>query len=243
MKHKIKGDIISWNSSIWDFNNKMRNIKEDETIELEINSYGGDVFAGIDLMNTLRAHKGEVIITITGIAASAASVICMGADKIRMYSNTQMMIHNAWTFARGNAKQLRKVADDLEVIGESVLASYTHRLDAKTAKKLLDEETYLSAKKAIELGLADEIVDVDAEEVESDVFKDEAEKFNNAIKAISATSSPVEGEDEEIANLKQQMAQMQTQIENLSNQSNQIKEEPTPVEPTKPTNKRKGFLF
>ena len=225
MKHKIKGDIASWNSSIYDFNYKMRNIKEDETIELEINSYGGDVFAGIDLMNTLRGHKGEVIITITGIAASAASVICMGADKIRMYSNTQLMVHNAWTFARGNAKQLRKVADDLEVIGESVLASYTHRLDAKTATKLLDEETYLSAKKAVELGLADEIVDVDAEEVESDVFKDEAEKFNNSIKELSASSSSVE-DNEELSAMKQQMQNMQNEILNLKNQQ---KEEPTPT--------------
>lgn len=238
MKHKIKGDIASWNSSIYDFNYKMRNVKEDEKIELEINSYGGDVFAGIDLMNTLRGHKGEVIITITGIAASAASVICMGADKIRMFSNTQMMIHNAWTFARGNAKQLRKVADDLEVIGESVLASYTHRLDAKTATKLLDEETYLSAKKAIELGLADEIVDADAEEVESDVFKDEAEKFNNSIKELSSPSSTAE-DNEELSIMKQQMQTMQNELEQIKNQQ---KQEPTP-EPQQVVAKRKGFLF
>lgn len=108
MKHKITGDISSWNGTIYDFKNKMRNIKADEDIELEINSYGGDVFAGIDIMNTLRAHKGNVTLTITGIAASAASIIAMGADKIRMFSNTQLMIHNAWTIVAGNAKELRK---------------------------------------------------------------------------------------------------------------------------------------
>ncbi|MFS0822167.1 head maturation protease, ClpP-related [Bacillus sp. 1P02SD] len=183
MKHKIKGDIISWNSSIWDFNYKMKSVKEDEDIELEINSYGGDVFMGIDIMNTLRGHKGNVTITITGIAASAASIICMGADKIKAYSNTQLMLHNAWTYAVGNAKKLRKVADDLDSIGESVLASYTHRIDADEAKKLLDEESYLSASKALEKGLIDEIVDAEPEEVESEIFQNKAKEFNNKIVA------------------------------------------------------------
>ena len=235
MKHKIKGDIISWNSSIWDFNYKMKSIKEDEDIELEINSYGGDVFLGIDLMNTLRGHAGKVTITITGIAASAASIIAMGADTIRMYSNTQLMVHNAWTYAAGNAKELRKIADDLESIGESVLASYTHRVDEKTVAKLLDEETYLSATKAKELGFVDEIIDAKAEEVESEIFSNKAEQFNNS---ITAPSSTVEGNREllnEINNLKTQVADLQTKL-------NESKEEPTePVQ--KVAAHRKGFFF
>ena len=235
MKHKIKGDIISWNSSIWDFNYKMQSIKEDEDIELEINSYGGDVFLGIDLMNTLRGHAGKVTVTITGIAASAASIIAMGADTIRMYSNTQLMVHNAWTYAAGNAKELRKIADDLESIGESVLASYTHRVDETTVKKLLDEETYLSASKSKELGFIDEIVDAKAEEVESEIFSNKAEQFNNS---ITAPSSTVEGNEEllnEINNLKSQVANLQTKLD-------EQKEEPK--EPTsKVAAKRKGFFF
>ncbi|MGN7397557.1 ATP-dependent Clp protease proteolytic subunit [Peribacillus frigoritolerans] len=85
MKHKIKGDIINWNSSIWDFIYQMKSIKEDEDIDLSVNSYGGDAFLGIDICNTLKDHKGLVTVTITGMAASAASVICMGADKIRAH--------------------------------------------------------------------------------------------------------------------------------------------------------------
>lgn len=236
MKHKIKGDIISWNSSIWDFNYKMKSIKEDEDIELEINSYGGDVFLGIDLMNTLRGHAGKVTITITGIAASAASIIAMGADTIRMYSNTQLMVHNAWTYAAGNAKELRKIADDLESIGESVLASYTHRVDEETVKKLLDEETYLSASKAKELGFIDDIVDVKAEEVESEIFSNKAKEFNNS---ITTSSSTVEGNEEllkEINSLKTQMADLQTKL-------NESKEEPLEPKPPKVAAKRKGFFF
>src|SRR5690554_5251534 len=153
MKHKIKGDIISWNSSIWDFNYKMRNIKEDEDIELEINSYGGDLFLGIDICNTLKGHKGKVTITITGIAASAASLICMGADHIKAHSNTMMMVHNAWTYAAGNAKELRKVADDLEKMSLSATKSYTHRINEDTIKKLMDEETFLTAAECLKYGL------------------------------------------------------------------------------------------
>lgn len=237
MKHKIKGDIISWNSSIWDFNYKMKSIKEDEDIELEINSYGGDVFLGIDLMNTLRGHSGKVTVTITGIAASAASIIAMGADTLRMYSNTQLMVHNAWTYAAGNAKELRKIADDLESIGESVLASYTHRVDEATVKKLLDEETYLSASKSKELGFIDEIVDAKAEEVESEIFSNKAEQFNNSI--TTPTSSTVEGNEgllKEINSLKTQVAELQTKL-------NESKEEPAEPQPQKVAAKRKGFFF
>ncbi|MFF2287289.1 head maturation protease, ClpP-related [Peribacillus butanolivorans] len=214
MKHKIKGDIINWNSSIWDFNNRMKTLKEDEDIELEVNSYGGDVFLGIDLCNTLRSHKGKVTVTITGIAASACSIICMGADKIQAYSNTQMMVHNAWTVVAGNAKELRKAADDLESIGESVLASYTHRLDADTAKNLLDDETYLSATKALEYGLIDEIVDAEPEAVESEIFENKAKEFNNKILNAIVPKQVISASGLDENTLKQMFAEFRNEIKN-----------------------------
>ncbi|TQR28328.1 Clp protease ClpP [Lysinibacillus sphaericus] len=236
MKHKIKGDITSWNSTIYDFNNKMRNVKEDEDITLEVNSYGGDVFLGIDIMNTLRAHKGTVTVIVTGIAASACSIMAMGADVVKMYSNTQLMVHHAWTYAAGNAKQLRKVADDLESIGESVLASYTHRVDEETVKQLLDEEKFMSAKVAKEYGFIDEIIDGNAEEVESEMFSNKAQEFNNT---LAATSSTVEGNNklmQKVSDLENQVIQLQTQLDKHS-------EEPTEPKPPKVAAKRKGFFF
>lgn len=236
MKHKIKGDIISWNSSIWEFNQKMRSIKEDEDITLEINSYGGDVFAGIDIMNTLRGHKGNVTVVVTGIAASAASVIAMGADTIKMYSNTQMMVHNAWTVVAGNAKDLRKRADDLDSIGESVLACYTHRVDEDTVKTLLDEETYMSASKAKEYGFIDEILNEKAEEVESEMFANEASKFNANIKDEAPTKTVKV--DIDAGPLKEVLDQMQAQINELT--KTQTKEEPRQQQVAA---KRRGFFF
>lgn len=229
MKHKIKGDIISWNSSIWDFNQKMKSLKEDEDITLEINSYGGDVFLGIDIMNTLRSHEGKVTAIVTGIAASAASVIAMGADEIKMYSNTQLMIHNAWTFAMGNAKELRKVADDLESIGESVLASYTHRVEADTVTKLLDEETYMSASKAKEYGFIDEIIDDGAEAVESEMFANKAQEFNAGLEA---------NDDNE---LEEKVSTLEKQITKLNEKLNQKEPNKEPEQPV--AAQRRGFFF
>ena len=228
MKHKIKGDIISWNSSIYEFNHKMRSVKEDEDITLEINSYGGDVFLGIDIMNTLRGHKGHVTVIITGIAASAASVMAMGADTVKMYSNTQMMVHNAWTIVAGNAKQLRKRADDLDSIGESVLASYTHRVDEETVKKLLEAETYMSASKAKEYGFIDEIMDSKAEEVESEIFSNKAKEFNNSI-----VEEPIDN------NLESKVVNLEAEVEKLKNELKQ-KEEP---EQPQIAAKKRGFFF
>ena len=238
MKHKIKGDIVSWNSSIYDFNHKMKSIKKDEDITLEINSYGGDVFLGIDLMNTLRSHEGKVTVIITGIAASAASIISMGADVVKMYSNTQLMVHNAWTIAAGNSKELRKVADDLESIGESVLASYTHRVDADTVTKLLDEETYMSAKKAKEYGFIDEIVDVSAEEVESKIFTNKAQEFNSSLSKDGKTSKLATAVKVDAEDLKEVINYMQTQIDELKKQKTKEQEPKEQI-----AAQRKGFFF
>jgi ATP-dependent Clp protease, protease subunit len=183
MKHKISGDLTSWNYSVYEFNEKMNQIADDEDIVLEMNSYGGDVFLGIDICNTLRTHPGPVTAVVTGIAASAASIAIMGADKIRAYSNTQIMVHHAWTIVAGNASELRKAADDLDSIGESVLASYTGRIDESQVKELLDAETFLSASKAKDIGLIDEIIDsANAEEVKSEIFQDKIKEFNDLIK-------------------------------------------------------------
>ncbi len=207
----------------------MKSIKEDEDITLEINSYGGDVFLGIDMMNTLRSHQGKVTVIITGIAASAASVIAMGADVLKMYSNTQLMIHNAWTYAAGNAKELRKVADDLESIGESVLASYTHRVNADTVKKLLDEETYMSAAKAKEYGFIDDIVDDVAEEVESEIFSNKAKEFNSSISKDADNQ------------LENKIVNLENEIERLKKKLNEQEPEQEPKQPA--AAKQRGFFF
>ncbi|MGN7397556.1 ATP-dependent Clp protease proteolytic subunit [Peribacillus frigoritolerans] len=82
-----------------------------------------------------------------------------------------LMVHNAQTFVAGDAKKLRKAADDVEKVSQAVLKSYTNRVDADTMKKLLDDETYLTAEEALKYGLIDEIIDAEPEEVESEIFE------------------------------------------------------------------------
>ncbi|MEB1809034.1 MAG: ATP-dependent Clp protease proteolytic subunit [Bacillaceae bacterium] len=236
MKHKIKGDLFRWNSSVWDFDYLMKSIKKDEEIDLAINSVGGDAFVGIDICNTLKEHKGYVTITITGIAASAASVICMGADKIRAHKNTMMMVHNAQTFAMGDANKLRKAAENVEKVSQAVLNSYTNRVASDTMKKLLDDETYLTAEEALEYGLIDEIIDGDVEEVESEMFKNMAGEFNNKLNKEPETN-PVHEEK-----LAQMFEDLKQELRNeFKNQYNNQQKEPD-QEPVKNSNLGKLFL-
>lgn len=166
----IYGEITKWAweelgevSSIT-FKKELDALGDDvETINLYINSPGGSVFEGLAIGNMLKRHKARVIAHVDALAASIASVIAMFADEVRMASNSLMMIHNAWTWASGNAEQLRKAADDIERINESVIQSYLDKagdkLNNDTLKSLLDAETWLSAEEAFNYGLCDAIDD------------------------------------------------------------------------------------
>ncbi|PED20018.1 head maturation protease, ClpP-related [Bacillus toyonensis] len=133
-----------------------------ETINLYINSPGGSVFETMAIIAMLQRHPAKVISYIDGIGASCASVLPMISDKIIMYANSMLMVHNAWTYASGNADQLRKAADDIERINKSMVQHYLTRagdkLDEGILKQLLDAETWLSADEAMEYGLCDEII-------------------------------------------------------------------------------------
>ncbi|MGE7020420.1 head maturation protease, ClpP-related [Solibacillus cecembensis] len=166
----IYGEITKWAweelgevSSIT-FKSELDALGDDvETINVYINSPGGSVFEGLAIGNMLKRHKARVIAHVDALAASIASVIAMFADEIRMASNSLMMVHNAWTWASGNAEQLRKAADDIERINESVIQSYLDKagdkLNSDTLKSLLDAETWLSAEEAFNYGLCDAIDD------------------------------------------------------------------------------------
>lgn len=136
------------------------NIDADE-IELHIHSVGGDAFEGIAICNYLRSHKAKVTAVVDGIAASAASLITMGADKIIMPSNTTMMVHRASTYAYGNADSLEKQANMLRDVDDALIQSYRNRFNGEfhELEALLDNETYMTAETAKSYGFCDEIVD------------------------------------------------------------------------------------
>lgn len=126
-------------------------------LRVYINSPGGDVFAGQAIHSMLKRHKAKVIVYIDGLAASIASVIAVAGDEVVMPANAMMMIHNPWTRGAGNANQFRKLADDLDKIGESIVAAYAGKtgLEHDELVAIMDAETWLTAEEAVEMGFAD----------------------------------------------------------------------------------------
>ncbi|MFJ8453319.1 head maturation protease, ClpP-related [Bacillus paramycoides] len=163
------------------------NIDADE-IELHIHSGGGDAFEGIAICNYLRSHKAQVTAVVDGIAASAASLIAMGADKIIMPSNTTMMVHRASTYAYGNADSLEKQAKMLRDVDDALIQTYRNRFNGEfhELEALLDNETYMTAETAKSYGFCDEIVDsieisvdIEGEEIVEEPETEEAVAIEN----------------------------------------------------------------
>lgn len=129
-------------------------------ITLWINSPGGDVFAASQIYNMLMDYKGNVTVKIDGLAASAASVIAMSGSKILMSPVSQIMVHNPMTIAIGNAEEMSKAINMLSEIKESIINAYELKtnLPRDEISKMMDLETWMNARKAVELGFADEIM-------------------------------------------------------------------------------------
>ncbi|MGF0471159.1 head maturation protease, ClpP-related [Lysinibacillus fusiformis] len=134
-----------------------------ETINLYINSPGGSVFEAMAIIAMLQRHPADIISHIDGLAASCASVLPMISKRIIMPSNALMMIHHAMSGAWGNAKQLRKAADDVERISKAMCQHYLDRAGEKMTEEqlyeMLEEDKWLTAEQCLELGLCDEIVE------------------------------------------------------------------------------------
>ncbi len=143
-------------------------ISGDGDITLWINSPGGDCFAAAQIYNLLMDYKGTVTVKIDGLAASAASVIAMAGTKVCMSPVAMMMIHNPATIAYGDKSDMEKAIGMLGEVKESIINAYELKssLERKTISKMMDNETWLNAKKAVELGLADEILFDKKEEAE-----------------------------------------------------------------------------
>lgn len=132
-------------------------------VTVSINSPGGDMFEGLAIYNLLREHDGHVTVKVLGLAASAASVIAMAGDTVQIGRAGFLMIHDCWTFAIGNRHELRALADTMEPFDAAMADIYAARsgMDADEVMQLMDAESWLGGSKAIELGLADELLPSD----------------------------------------------------------------------------------
>lgn len=147
----------------------LRTIGADTDVVVEINSPGGDYFQGVAIFNMLARHRGKVTARIMGIAASAASLIAMAADEILIPSNGEIMIHKAWGITVGNDEDHKATIDTLKHLDLAMAETYARRAGREPAEMLRmmakngGSGTYLRGQAAIDMGLADGLLDIRAE--------------------------------------------------------------------------------
>jgi len=155
-------------------------------ITVKVNSPGGDVFDGIAIMNALKEHtrngKGAVTVIVEALAASIASVIAMAGSKIIMSEGAFMMIHNPWTIAAGDSAEFKKTAGVLDQITESLNGIYSRKTGKSVEEitEMMNAETWMSAKDAVEMGFADSTDETEPESVSN--F--DLSVFNNVPEAL-----------------------------------------------------------
>ena len=138
--------------------------KQDGDIEININSNGGDVAGGLAIANAIKAYtKGKKTCNVLGVAASMASVIACAGDELKMGQGAFLMVHNPWTVTMGNAEELRKDADTLDKMRDSILSFYQSKStkSADELKELMDAETWISREMANDFGF--EVYDYEGE--------------------------------------------------------------------------------
>lgn len=130
-----------------------------EKIFVRINSFGGYTDEGHAIYNQLRRHKARVVVTVDGVAMSAASVVAMAGDEIEMAANSLMMIHRAWGIVVGNAEDLAQSAEVFGKVDGTIAGVYAARAggEAEAWLKAMSDETYYTAEEAVEAGLADRV--------------------------------------------------------------------------------------
>lgn len=204
-----------------DLNKLLKDNSNAATIDIYINSNGGSVFDGVAMYNMLKRHRAYKRVFIDGFACSVASVIAMCGNQITMPDTSMMMIHNAWTVAMGNSKELRKVADDLDKINETIKNAYRSKMKIEDEKlnELMDNESYLSADECFEYGFCtriDNTLDV-TEEVEKGLEQmvalnqsklESLKQLKNAIRDIESDNE-IEMSDSEV----EEVEEVETTIE------------------------------
>ncbi|WP_394512620.1 head maturation protease, ClpP-related [Priestia aryabhattai] len=198
----------------------VRNALQDvtaSTVRIKLNSGGGDADHGIEIYNYLKDLDKHVIVEVTSLAASAASVIAMGADEVIMRTGSRMMIHEAATFAYGTKQDIKKTLNALETYDESIVSIYQEKT-GKTRDEiaeLVENETWMTAEEAVEKGFADKLESKKQEDSQEGITDEQLQQIINTV-TTSVTNQ-----------LKQ----------SNNNPSNE------PKQPVHTQVKRKGFIF
>lgn len=157
----VYGEIGTWGITANQFVRDLAALDDGVSpIVVAFNSIGGDLFDGLAIHNALSRLGERCTGRVDALAASAASVAVCGAHRVVIASNAMLMIHNPWTYAAGDAEDLRKVATALDQAMEAIIAAYKAKapnIDEVELRRMVNAETWLTASEAVALGLADEV--------------------------------------------------------------------------------------
>lgn len=214
----IYGDITSYkwqesDVSSYDLSKQLSELQGVKQINVYINSYGGEVSEGLAIYNALRRHSAHVTTYCDGMACSIASVIFMAGDSRVMGDASLLMIHNAWSAMAGNAKEMRKMADDLDKITAASIAAYMEHvtLSEVQLKHKMDAETWVTPSEALEWGFATQIGD---KNMPSQIFAQSARK---ALMALVMQAAEDDEEDEDAETTETPENEPETQDEESDN--------------------------
>lgn len=157
----IGASIWSDGITLAEFSADLKALANVATIDIRINSDGGDVFEGRAMYNLLVQHKAKKTVYVDGLAASIASLIAMSGNEIVMGDGAFMMIHQPWGGAVGTADDMRRTADLLDSVNVTLVDTYTARTGMKRDEvmALVVAETWMPADEAVEKGFADKVAD------------------------------------------------------------------------------------
>ena len=190
----IYDEISYWGVDANQFAKDFTDIKA-KTIHLRVNSPGGSVFDGLAIFNTIQQHKSTVIAHIDGLAASIASVLVLAADEVQMAKNAFYMIHQPWSMVIGTSEDMRKEADLIDKVDGSIIQTYVDKTGKKESEivDMMNEETWLTAEEALEMGFADSIFEDKKEETKDamalfdlSLFAKVPDKIKNQGKELTA---------------------------------------------------------
>lgn len=169
---------------------------ENDSLEIHVNSKGGDAFEGMAMLNLLKQHDGEKVAIVDGICASAATLPLFACDKVLAHETTMFLYHQSATMAYGHAEDLEKSASELRKIDSVITDLYTNRFTGSEdeLKALLQSDTLITAKEALEFGLIDEIISNDAEQPDEDEDKDKDKPTFEQVAEESAKLSAEQNE-------------------------------------------------
>lgn len=155
----IYDEIGAWGKTSTALLNELAALGDLTTINVRINSPGGDVFEAWAMHNALARHPAQIITHVDGLCASAATFILLAGDEVRMADNAMMMIHEPWTIAGGNAEAFQKQADLLDTIAEQIVNLYARKTGAEPAaiREWMQAETWYTADQALAAGFIDAI--------------------------------------------------------------------------------------